>query len=55
MTRGRFTLDLARRTGADTVWVRAHWYTARGQAGESSPPVGVNLPAATSLPMAEAA
>ena len=50
MTRARFTLDFARRTGADTVWVSAHWYNARGEPDPSAAPASVNLPA--NAPMA---
>ncbi len=50
MTATRFTLDFARRTDADTVWVSAHWYNARGEPGPSAAPATVNLPANAPLP-----
>ena len=50
VTKPTFALDFSTRTASDTVWVTCFWYTDKGDASVSSPPVCVKLPAATALP-----
>ena len=50
ITRTTFAVSFEQRSGADTVWVSAFWYNEKGQSGNASAPVSVNLPAAAAVP-----
>ena len=54
-TRPTFEIPFAPSAVGDTVWVTAFWTNTKGQAGPSSRPISVNLPAGGVLPKEQAA
>lgn len=54
ITKTKLDISFEQSTAANTVWVTAFWYSARGQSGAACQPVSINLPASNPLPQGKA-